>query len=368
LTRLCARPARRGNRSGFGQPSSCNSPRVAPEACHDPSPWRSASRLHSTVPAVTTQSGAVAHPECPGQSELPHVALQEGAARLIRRRHNQQLGCCWRSIARTSSRGRLSGGPARCAWSRPAPPQAAAVAAAGEAHLRSLVHSSKDAIRRRPRGGARPQDPIGAHERRYGPRDHHCGWRCAECSGSGAVAGGGSSSSGCHSSFWRVRLGRDEHRIAVAARGAGAEQLGGAAGAAGRAYLPAWPSSCCGSLSICSKVRSLSHLLTFAHFLLTFGSRFAEFLLNLAHICTFFCPFSAHFLLIFCSLSPHCLLTFRLVLARYVNSNHCSNNTGTASEGKYRSNMPLPVADRSSLADPTACEYSGHRHYHHNNP
>jgi len=50
--------ARRGNRSGFGQPSSCNSPRVAPGACHDPSPWRSASRLHSTVPAVTTQSGA----------------------------------------------------------------------------------------------------------------------------------------------------------------------------------------------------------------------------------------------------------------------------------------------------------------------
>ena len=142
-----------------------------------------------------------------------------------------------------------------------------------------------------------------------------------------------------------------------------------------RGNLPAWPSSCCGSLSICSKVRSrfahcltCSLLLTFAHFLLTFGSRFAEFLLNLAHICTFFCPFSAHFLLIFCSLSPHCLLTFRLVLARYVNSNHCSNNTGTASEGKYRSNMPLPVADRSSLADPTACEYSGHRHYHHNNP
>ena len=135
-----------------------------------------------------------------------------------------------------------------------------------------------------------------------------------------------------------------------------------------RGNLPAWPSSCCGSLSICSKVRSLSHLLTFAHFLLTFGSRFAEFLLNLAHICTFFCPFYAHFLLVFCSLSPHCLLTFRLVLARYVNSNHCSNNTGTASEGKYRSNMPLPVADRSSLADPTACEYSGHRHYHHNNP
>lgn len=119
-----------------------------------------------------------------------------------------------------------------------------------------LVHSSKDAIRRRPRGGARPQDPIRAHERRYGPRDHYCGWRCAECSGSGTVAGGGSSSSGCHSSFWRVRLGRDEHRVAVAARGAGAEQLGGAAGAAGRAYLPAWPSSCCGSLSICSSTEA----------------------------------------------------------------------------------------------------------------
>jgi len=48
-----------------------------------------------------------------------------------------------------------------------------------------------------------------------------------------------------------------------------------------------------------------SLLLTFAHFLLTFGSRFAEFLLNLAHICTFFCSFSAHFLLTFSSLSPH---------------------------------------------------------------
>ena len=132
--------ARRGNRSGFGQPSSCNSPRAAPEACHDPSPWRSASWLHSTAPAVTTQSGAVAHPECPGQSELPHVALQEGAARLIRRRHNQQLGCCWRSIARTSSRGRLSGRPARCGWSRPAPPQAAA--AVGEA-LRSSHRSQQ---------------------------------------------------------------------------------------------------------------------------------------------------------------------------------------------------------------------------------
>jgi len=91
----------------------------------------------------------------------------------------------------------------------------------------------------------------------------------------------------------------------IASQSLPAVQLGGAAGAAGRAYLPAWPSSCCGSLSICSKVRSLSHLLTFAHFLLTFGSRFAEFLLNLAHICTFFCSFSAHFLLTFSSLSPH---------------------------------------------------------------
>jgi len=61
--------ARRGNRSGFGQPSSCNSPRAALEACHDPSRWRATTRLHSTAPAVTTQSGAVAHPEGrPGQS------------------------------------------------------------------------------------------------------------------------------------------------------------------------------------------------------------------------------------------------------------------------------------------------------------
>ena len=110
-----------------------------------------------------------------------------------------------------------------------------------------------------------------------------------------------------------------------------------------------------------------AHCLTYS-LLLTFCSRLAHVLLNFCSILLTYAHFSAHFLLTFCSLSPHCLLTFRLVLARYVNSNHCSNNTGTASEGKYRSNMPLPVADRSSLADPTACEYSGHRHYHHNNP
>jgi hypothetical protein len=77
------------------------------------------------------------------------------------------------------------------------------------------------------------------------------------------------------------------------------------------------------------------------------------------------------FLLIFCSLFAHFLLTVSSLFGsfwRCGNSNHCSNNTGTASEGKYRSNMPLPVADRSSLADLTACEYSGHRHYRHNNP
>ena len=60
---------------------------------------------------------------------------------------------------------------------------------------------------------------------------------------------------------------------------------------------------------------TVSLLLTFAHFLLTFGSRFADFLLDLAHICSF----SAHFLLAFCSFFAHFLLhfllTFRLVLA-----------------------------------------------------
>lgn len=60
---------------------------------------------------------------------------------------------------------------------------------------------------------------------------------------------------------------------------------------------------------------TVSLLLTFAHFLLTFGSRFAEFLLDLAHICSF----SAHFVLAFCSFFAHFLLhfllTFRLVLA-----------------------------------------------------
>ena len=199
------------------------------------------------------------HPECPGQSELPHVVVQESAARLVRRRHNQRLGCCWRSTARTSSRGRLGAlGAVRLE-------QACSTTGGGggggwrSTCVLATVHSSKDAIRRWPRGGARPQDPIRAHERRYGPRDHHCGWRCAECSGSGAVAGGGSSSycssgrgAACCSSFWRVSLGRDGYRVALAARGAGAQQLGGSAGAAGRGYLPTWPSSCCGSLSICS--------------------------------------------------------------------------------------------------------------------
>ena len=61
---------------------------------------------------------------------------------------------------------------------------------------------------------------------------------------------------------------------------------------------------------------TVSLLLTFAHFLLTFGSRFADFLLDLAHICSF----SAHFLLAFYSFFSshfllHFLLTFRLVLA-----------------------------------------------------
>ena len=41
------------NRSGFGQPSSCGSPRAAPEACHGPFPPRSASRLHRSAPAAT---------------------------------------------------------------------------------------------------------------------------------------------------------------------------------------------------------------------------------------------------------------------------------------------------------------------------
>ena len=88
--------------------------------------------------------------------------------------------------------------------------------------LRS-THSSKDAIRRRRRGGARPQDPIRAHGRRYGPRDHHCGWCCAECSGSGAVAGGSSSSSGwsaaCCGSFWRVAV---QNRLRATMRPTGA--------------------------------------------------------------------------------------------------------------------------------------------------
>ena len=48
----------RRNRFGFGQPSSCSSPRAVLEACHGPSPQCSASRLQRTAPAATTQSSA----------------------------------------------------------------------------------------------------------------------------------------------------------------------------------------------------------------------------------------------------------------------------------------------------------------------
>ena len=216
-------------------------PRPFPVACHDPAPQHRACGDDSERRGGSSRG--------PPRPELPHVALQEGAARLIRRRHNQQLGCCWRSIARTSSRGRLSGRSARCGWSRPAPPQAAAVAAAGEAHLRSLVHSSKDAIR--------PAAALGLKTR--------------------SALGGASSPAGQSSSLAIVLLRVAQHLLQ-------------------------------GALTFCSLspfAHFCSLLLTFAHFLLTFGSRFAEFLLNLAHICTFSCPFSAHFLLIVCSLSPH---------------------------------------------------------------
>ena len=64
------------------------------------------------------------------------------------------------------------------------------------------------------------------------------------------------------------RLGRDEHRVAVAARGAGAEQLGGASSPAGQSsslaivLLRVAQHLLQGALTFCS----LSHLLTFAHF------------------------------------------------------------------------------------------------------
>ena len=112
---------------------------------------------------------------------------------------------------------------------------------------------------------------------------------------------------------------------------------------------------------------TVSLLLTFAHFLLTF----AHVLLNFCSILLTY----AHFLPIFCSLfTPFFLLTFSSTFSslfgsfwrvRLGTATNYSNATGTASEGKYRSNMPLPVADRTSLTDPIACEYSGHRHYHH---
>ena len=98
---------------------------------------------------------------------------------------------------------------------------------------------------------------------------------------------------------------------------------------------------------------------------------FAHVLLNFCSILLTY----AHFLPIFCSLfTPFFLLTFSSTFSslfgsfwrvRLGTATNYSNATGTASEGKYRSNMPLPVADRISLTDPIACENSGHRHYHH---
>ena len=120
------------NRSGFGQPSSCGSPRAAPEACHGPSPQCSASRLHRTAPAATTQRGTAPSKSARLRPVKPaRRVVQEGAARLIWRRHIQRLGGCWRSTASTPVSGASRGRPAWCGWSRPAPPQAAA--AVGEA-------------------------------------------------------------------------------------------------------------------------------------------------------------------------------------------------------------------------------------------
>ena len=65
--------------------------------------------------------------EC-GQSSLQAAARgHQGAARLIRRRRNQRLGGCWRSTASTPVSGASWARPARCGWSRPALPLAAAV-------------------------------------------------------------------------------------------------------------------------------------------------------------------------------------------------------------------------------------------------
>ena len=94
-----------------------------------PRPFSAALRLaappHRASGDDSEQRGLIF--EC-GQSSLQAAARgHQGAARLIRRRRNQRLGGCWRSTASTPVSGASWARPARCGWSRPALPLAAAV-------------------------------------------------------------------------------------------------------------------------------------------------------------------------------------------------------------------------------------------------
>jgi len=120
------------------------------------------------------------------------------------------------------------------------------VAAAGEAHLRSLVHSSKDAIR--------PAAALGLKTR--------------------SALGGASSPAGQSSSLAIVLLRVAQHLLQ-------------------------------GALTFCS----LSPFAHFCSLLLTFCSRLAHVLLNFCSILLTYAHFSAHFLLTFCSFFAHFLLT-----------------------------------------------------------
>jgi hypothetical protein len=127
----------RRNRCGFGQPSSCSSPRAVLEAGHGPSP-QSPPRSFSEPRQRRRLRAARTHLRVPGQSSYRAAARGHGGRGAAnRRRRNQRLGGCWRSTASTPVSGASWARPARCGWSRPALPLAAAVVGEAPAGWRS---------------------------------------------------------------------------------------------------------------------------------------------------------------------------------------------------------------------------------------
>ena len=257
--------------------------------------------------------------EC-GQSSLQAAARgHQGAARLIRRRRNQRLGGCWRSTASTPVSGASWARPARCGWSRPALPLAAAVVGEAPAFQPAVRMPSAAgpaaALGLKTRSALMSGDMDLATTTAAGAAQNAAAQAQSLAAAAAAPAGAQPAAARSGAYRWGAMDIASQSLPAVPARSS----------SAGRPARPVAPIFQLGHRPAAGRSASapryahvlltVSLLLTFAHFLLTFGSRFAEFLLDLAHICSF----SAHFLLAFCSFFAHFLLhfllTFRLVLA-----------------------------------------------------